>query len=123
MQTPRGYITLTTRMGSKPRVACLNIGWYIRNPGIDFTIVTLLSRDPFRAIDDAPEVAIPVVAQHCTHDWIIPLSESRRLMQAFPKPPDFAIIEGRCHVPDVGRALLPKIRAAWALRRDDAAAR
>ncbi|MCO4052536.1 MAG: alpha/beta hydrolase [Bosea sp.] len=85
--------------------------------------VTLLSRDPFRAIDDAPEVAIPVVAQHCTHDWIIPLSESRRLMQAFPKPPDFAIIEGRCHVPDVGRALLPKIRAAWALRRDDAAAR
>lgn len=45
MQTPRGYITLTTRMGARPRVACSNIGWYLRNPGIEVTIVTLLSRD------------------------------------------------------------------------------
>ena len=41
---PKGYITLTTRQGARPRVACLNVGWYIRNPGIEFTIVTLLSR-------------------------------------------------------------------------------
>jgi hypothetical protein len=55
---PRGYITLTTRTGSKPRVACLNIGWYIRNRGIDFTIVTLLSRDldDGNAVNDALQV-------------------------------------------------------------------
>ncbi|WP_353265850.1 hypothetical protein [Gemmatimonas sp.] len=45
MQTPRGYITLTTRKGARPRIACLNVGWYIRNPGFEFTSVTLLSRD------------------------------------------------------------------------------
>jgi hypothetical protein len=44
-------------------------------------------------------------------------------MEAFSQPTDFTIIDGRCHVPDVSRALLPKIRAAWALRRDNAAAR
>jgi fermentation-respiration switch protein FrsA (DUF1100 family) len=85
--------------------------------------VAMLSRDPFRAIDDAPRVAMPVIAQHCTRDWIIPLSESQRLMQAFPQPPDFTIIDGRCHVPDIGQALLPRIRAAWAARRDSAAVR
>lgn len=44
MQTPRGYITLTTRGGSKPRIAVLNVGWYVRNPGVGFTVVSLLSR-------------------------------------------------------------------------------
>jgi uncharacterized protein len=81
-----------------------------------FLPVALLSRDPFRSIDLAPRVTLPVVAQHCTDDWVIPLSESQRLMRAFPKPPDLSTIEGRCHVPDIGRALLPKIRAAWAQR-------
>ena len=59
MQTPRGYITLTTRTGARPRIACLNIGWYIRNPGIDFTIVTLLSRtlDGEQAENDTLHVA------------------------------------------------------------------
>lgn len=82
-----------------------------------FLPVALLSRDPFRSIDLAPKVTIPVIAQHCSNDWVIPLSESQRLMRAFPKPPDFSAIEGRCHVPDIGRALLPKIKAAWAARR------
>lgn len=79
-----------------------------------FLPVALLSRDPFRSIDDAPRVAIPVVAQHCTSDWVIPLSEARRLVAAFPAPPDFAVIEGRCHIPDVSRSLLPRVRAQWA---------
>ena len=73
--------------------------------------VTLLSRDPFWSIRAAPQVRIPVIAQHCTSDWLIPLSESRRLMAAFPAAPDFSVIEGRCHVPDVGRVLLPKVKA------------
>lgn len=76
--------------------------------------VSLLARDPFRSIDHAPRVSIPVIAQHCTQDWIIPLTETRRLMAAFPAPPAFTVIEGRCHIPDVGRALLPKTRQAWA---------
>jgi uncharacterized protein len=81
-----------------------------------FLPVALLSRDPFRSVEMAPKVTIPVIAQHCTHDWVIPLSESQRLMRAFPAAPDLTIIEGRCHVPDIGRVLLPKIRAAWAAR-------
>ena len=81
-----------------------------------FLPVSLLSRDPFRSIDMAPAVRIPVIAQHCTRDWVIPLTESQRLMAAFPGKPDLTVIEGRCHVPDIGRALLPKIRAAWAAR-------
>lgn len=44
MQTPKGYITLTTRTGSKPRIAVLNVGWYVRKPGVGFTVVSLLSR-------------------------------------------------------------------------------
>ncbi|MGL4441802.1 MAG: alpha/beta hydrolase [Bosea sp. (in: a-proteobacteria)] len=82
-----------------------------------FLPVALLSRDPFRSIDLAPKITIPVFAQHCTSDWVIPFSESQRLMRAFPKPPDFSVIEGLCHVPDIGRALLPKIEAAWAAPR------
>lgn len=81
-----------------------------------FLPVALLSRDPFRSIDLAPKVTIPVIAQHCADDWIIPLSESQRLMRAFSQPPDFTLIEARCHVPDIGRALLSKINAAWAQR-------
>ncbi|MCX7340979.1 MAG: alpha/beta hydrolase [Hyphomicrobiales bacterium] len=81
-----------------------------------FLPVALLSRDPFRSIDLAPRVAIPVIAQHCTRDWVIPLSESQRLMRAFPNEPDFSIIDGRCHVPDVARALLPKTRSWIAAR-------
>ncbi|MCU0884861.1 MAG: alpha/beta fold hydrolase, partial [Beijerinckiaceae bacterium] len=81
-----------------------------------FLPVALLSRDPFRSIDLAPKVRIPVIAQHCTQDWVIPLSESRRLLAAFPGMPDLTVIEGRCHVPDIGRALLPKMRAAMAGR-------
>ena len=73
--------------------------------------VALLSRDPFWSIRLAPQVTIPVIAQHCTSDWLIPISESQRLMAAFPAAPDFTVIEGRCHVPDVGRVLLPRIRA------------
>ena len=73
--------------------------------------VALLSRDPFWSIRYAPQVRIPVIAQHCTNDWLIPLSETRRLMAAFPAAPDLGIIEGRCHVPDVGRVLLPKVKA------------
>jgi hypothetical protein len=57
-----------------------------------------------------------VIAQHCTQDWVIPLSESRRLLAAFPGMPDLTVIEGRCHVPDIGQALLPKMRAAMAGR-------
>lgn len=82
-----------------------------------FLPVRWLSRDPFRSIDLAPKITIPVIAQHCRTDWVIPLSESERLMRAFSRPPDFTIIESRCHVPDVGRALLPKIQAASAMRR------
>lgn len=78
--------------------------------------VALLARDPFRSIDLAPGVRMPVIAQHCTQDWVIPLSESQRLMRAFPKAPDLSIIEGRCHVPDIGRVLLPKVRAWMAAR-------
>ncbi|MCX7323864.1 MAG: alpha/beta hydrolase [Hyphomicrobiales bacterium] len=81
-----------------------------------FLPVALLSRDPFRSIDLAPRVTIPVIAQHCTQDWVIPLSESRRLMRAFPKEPDFSVIDGRCHVPDLARALLPKTRSWIAAR-------
>jgi fermentation-respiration switch protein FrsA (DUF1100 family) len=81
-----------------------------------FLPVALLSRDPFRSIDLAPSVHIPVIAQHCTRDWVIPLSESHRLMRAFPNEPDFSIIDGRCHVPDVARALLPKTRSWIAAR-------
>ncbi len=73
--------------------------------------VALLSRDPFRSLLHAPNVTIPVIAQHCSDDWLIPLSEAKRLMAAFPSVPDVSVIEGRCHVPDVGRLLLPKIRA------------
>ena len=79
-----------------------------------FLPVALLSRDPFRSIDLAPSVHIPVIAQHCTQDWVIPLSESLRLLAAFPGKPSVTVIEGRCHVPDIGRALLPKMRAAMA---------
>ncbi len=79
-----------------------------------FLPVTLLSRDPFRSIDQAPNVRIPVIAQHCAQDWVIPLSESQRLLAAFPAKPNLTVIEGRCHVPDIGRALLPKMRAAMA---------
>ena len=79
-----------------------------------FLPVALLSRDPLRTIDLAPKVTIPVIAQHCRDDWVIPLSESQRLMAAFPNAPDFTIIENRCHVPDVTRALMPKARALWA---------
>lgn len=81
-----------------------------------FLPVALLSRDPFRTIDLAAQVMVPVLAQHCTEDWVIPLSESRRLIAAFPAEPDFTVIDGRCHVPDIGRALLPKIKVAWAAR-------
>jgi uncharacterized protein len=83
-----------------------------------FLPVALLSRDPLRSIDLAPKITIPVIAQHCTSDWVIPFSESQRLMRAFPSPPDFSAIEGRCHVPDISRALLPKIRAAWAQQKN-----
>jgi uncharacterized protein len=48
-----------------------------------FLPVALLSRDPFRSIDLAPSVHIPVIAQHCTQDWVIPLSESLRLLARF----------------------------------------
>jgi pimeloyl-ACP methyl ester carboxylesterase len=81
-----------------------------------FLPVALLSRDPFRSVDLAPQVNIPVIAQHCSNDWVIPLSESQRLMRAFPAAPRFTVIEGRCHVPDIGRVLLPKMVAAWAAR-------
>jgi uncharacterized protein len=76
--------------------------------------VALLSRDPLRSIELAPRVRMPVVAQHCREDWIIPLSEAERLMAAFPARPDFAVIERRCHVPDVTSSLLPRIRQALA---------
>jgi uncharacterized protein len=79
--------------------------------------VAWLSRDPFRSIDLAPRVRIPVVAQHCRDDWVIPLTEAERLMAAFPsgsdaRRPDFTIIERRCHVPDVTASLLPRVRQA-----------
>jgi pimeloyl-ACP methyl ester carboxylesterase len=74
--------------------------------------VAWLARDPFRAIDDAPRVTIPVIAAHCRDDFIIPLEEAERLMRAFPTPPRLSVIEDRCHVPNIERALLPKIRAA-----------
>ncbi len=73
--------------------------------------VALMSRDPFWSIRLAPQVRIPVIAQHCTSDWLIPLREAQRLMAAFPAAPDLGIIDGRCHVPDVGRVLLPRVRA------------
>ena len=73
--------------------------------------VALLSRDPFRSVDLAPRVTMPVVAQHCTRDWLIPLADARRLMAAFPSAPDLAVIDGRCHIPDPARGLLPLMRA------------
>lgn len=76
--------------------------------------VRLLARDPFRSIDLAPRVTIPVVAQHCTRDWVIPLSEAERLLAAFPGRPDLAVIDGRCHVPDPTRGMLPLMRARLA---------
>jgi hypothetical protein len=79
--------------------------------------VAALMRDPLRAIDDAPRVSIPVIAQHCTRDWIIPLSEAQRLMAAFPGRAALAVIEGRCHVPNLERGLMPKLRAALAEMR------
>jgi pimeloyl-ACP methyl ester carboxylesterase len=76
--------------------------------------VRLLMQDQFRTDELAPLVRIPVVAQHCRTDWIIPLDEAERLMAAFPSRPRFTVIEGRCHVPDVTRVLLPKTREAFA---------
>lgn len=78
--------------------------------------VTLLARDPFRSIDLAPQVRIPVVAQHCTQDWIIPLADARRLMAVFGERGQLAVIEGRCHVPSPERGLMPLIRDRLALR-------
>ncbi len=79
--------------------------------------VSLLSLDPFRSVDLAPKVTMPVIAQHCTQDWLIPLSETERLMRAFPQPPRLIVIEGRCHIPDVSRLLLPAVRASLAEAR------
>jgi hypothetical protein len=76
--------------------------------------VRMLMLDPLDAVMLAPRVTIPVVAQHCASDWVIPLSEAQRLMAAFPRPPQMTVIEGRCHVPSLDRALLPKMRAAFA---------
>lgn len=76
--------------------------------------VEWLSRDPFRSIDLVSRVTIPVVAQHCTQDWVIPLADAQRLMAAFGQRGRLALIEGRCHVPNPERGLLPLIRQALA---------
>jgi hypothetical protein len=85
---PRGYITLTTRTGSKPRVACLNIGWYIRNRGIDFTIVTLLSRD----LDDGNAVndALHVIETEAEIDALIEAAQSETVESPAPTRSEFA---------------------------------
>lgn len=41
---PRGYIQLTSRTGGLPRVAAINVAWYLRDKGAAFTRVTLHSR-------------------------------------------------------------------------------
>ncbi len=79
-----------------------------------FFPVRPLVRDRFETIREAPQVTIPVVMQHCTRDFVIPLAQAERLASAFRNSPPFAVIEGRCHVPDPGRGLLPLIRAELA---------
>ncbi len=88
MQTPRGYITLTTRKGARPRIACLNIGWYIRNPGIDFTIVTLLSRtlDGEQAENDTLHVA----ETEAEIDALLEAAQSETVESPVPTRSEFA---------------------------------
>jgi pimeloyl-ACP methyl ester carboxylesterase len=73
--------------------------------------VRLLARDRFDAVAEAGKVRVPVLASICRNDWLTPSEDALRLMSAFPQPPEYRIIERRCHVPPLSEALLPALPA------------
>ncbi len=64
-----------------------------RAPGLP---VGLLLRHPFRSIDRAPSIELPVLVMHGDADTLIPVSHGRRMAEAYPDA-RYVEIPGRGH--------------------------
>ncbi len=68
-----------------------------------------LMRDPLRADEAAPRVAVPVLQVHCRDDPVTPPASAQALHARLPAGRPLLWIEGRCHTPRLG-GWLPQLR-------------